>query len=266
MAPSWELLWPYRAVLAVDARDFSSHTSKRMQEINADIQQVLAQALSAIGLSARWEQRAFPQHTGDGYVAGLDPEVLPALVGCFPGALSDVLHNYKRQHPGKSVLQLRVSVHVGPLPSSGLGVPMVETHRLLDDQTLRDLLAKAKRANTVVIISQRVYEDVFQSGLETGSTVAEDFAQKIARAKKFAQPAWLHVPGLDWGLVDRSFFEVPEQSSTTSPTQSAGSPSGPDNQGRKSGSASAAPKYSIGSVGNIIEELSGPASFTQHLH
>ncbi|MFC8336710.1 hypothetical protein ACFUJX_06870 [Streptomyces rubiginosohelvolus] len=184
-----------------------------MQEINADIQRVLAQALSAIGLSARWEQRAFPQHTGDGYVAGLDPEVLPALVGCFPGALSDVLHDYKRQHPGKSVLQLRVSVHVGPLPSSGLGVPMVETHRLLDDQTLRDLLAKAKRANTVMIISQRVYEDVFQSGLETGSTVAEDFAQNIARAKKFAQPAWLHVPGLDWGLADRSLFEVPEENS-----------------------------------------------------
>ncbi|MEU9619717.1 hypothetical protein [Streptomyces sp. NPDC048155] len=220
MAPSWEPLWPYRAVLAVDAKDFSSHTSKRMQEINADIQQVLAQALSATGLSARWEQRAFPQHTGDGYVAGLDPEVLPALVGCFPGALSDVLHDYRRQHPGKSVLQLRVSVHVGPLPSSGLGVPMVETHRLLDDQTLRDLLAKARTANTVMIISQRVYEDVFQSGLDTGTTVAEDFTQNIARAKKFAQPAWLHVPGLDWGLADRSLFEVPEQNSSA-PSPSA---------------------------------------------
>ncbi|RNL72239.1 hypothetical protein EBF04_17055 [Streptomyces sp. I6] len=213
MAPSWEPLWPYRAVLAVDAKDFSSHTSKRMQEINADIQQVLAQALSAIGLSARWEQRAFPQHTGDGYVAGLDPEVLPALVGCFPGALSDVLHDYRRQHAGKSVLQLRVSVHVGPLPSSGLGVPMVETHRLLDDEKLRNLLKKAnpQRTNTVMIISQRVYEDVFQSGLDTGATISDDFAQSIARAKKFAQPAWLHVPGLDWGLADRSLFEVPEQ-------------------------------------------------------
>ncbi|WP_405743444.1 hypothetical protein OG422_15985 [Streptomyces sp. NBC_01525] len=192
-----------------------------MQEINADIQQVLAQALSATGLSARWEQRVFPQHTGDGYVAGLDPEVLPALVGCFPEALSDVLHDYRRQHPSQRVLQLRVSVHVGPLPSSGLGVPMVETHRLLDDQTLRDLLARAnpQRTNTAVIISQRVHEDVFRSGLDTGNTVSGDFAQSIARAKKFSQPAWLHVPGLDWGLADRSFFEVPEQhSSAASPS------------------------------------------------
>lgn len=215
MTPTWESLWPYRAVLAVDARDFSSNTSKNMQEINADIQQVLAEALSTIGLSAHWELRAFPQHTGDGYVAGLNPEVLPALVGCFPEALSDLLHERRRRHPGLSPLQLRVSVHVGPLPLSGLGVPMVETHRLLDDQTLRDLLAKSKRANLAMIISQRVYEDVFQSGLETGSTVAEDFAPKIAKAKKFAQPAWLHVPGLDWGLVDPSFFEVPEEHGST---------------------------------------------------
>src|SRR5690606_17574040 len=220
MAPSWERLWPYRAVLAVDARDFSSHTSKRMQEINADIQQVLGQALWATGLSAQWEQRAFPQHTGDGYVAGLDPEVLPALVGCFPGALSDVLHDYRRQHPGKSPLQLRVSVHVGPLPFSGLGRPMVETHRLLDDQTLRDLLERAnpQRTNTVMIISQRVYEDVFESGLATGTTLSDDFAQSIAKAKKFTKPAWLHVPGLDWGLADRSLFEVPEQHSPAPPT------------------------------------------------
>ncbi|WP_157850241.1 hypothetical protein [Streptomyces rimosus] len=189
-----------------------------MQDINADIQRVLAQALSATGLSAHWERRAFPQNTGDGYVAGLDPKVLPALVGCFPEALSNVLHERRRQYPGQSVLQLRVSVHVGPLPPSGLGVPMVETHRLLDDQVLRDLLVRAnpQLTNTVMIISQRVYEDVFRSGLDTGSTVAEHFAQSIAKVKTFAQPAWLHVPGLDWGLADSSIFETPQQSSPSS--------------------------------------------------
>ncbi|CAM5409575.1 hypothetical protein SGLAM104S_04670 [Streptomyces glaucescens] len=64
---------------------------------------------------------------------------------------------------------------------------MVETHRLLDDETLKDLLARAnpQRTNTVVIISQRVYEDVFRSGLDTGTICGEDFAFNIARAKKF---------------------------------------------------------------------------------
>lgn len=220
MKPSWEKLWPYRSVLAVDARDFGSHTSKRMQEINADIQRVLAEALSSIGVSAHWERREFPQHTGDGYVAGMDPEVLPALVGCFPQALSEALHDRRRQCPDQSALQLRVSVHVGPLPLSGLGVPMVETHRLLDHKVLRDLLERAnpQLTNTVMVISQRVYEDVFQSGLNTGSIVSEHFAQSIAKVKTFTQPAWLHVPGLDWGLADRSIFETPEQQNSTAPS------------------------------------------------
>ncbi len=213
---SWSRLWPYRAVLAVDARNFSGNTSTAMQQINADIQQVLDCSLQAIGLSGDWQRRSFPQHTGDGYVAGMDAEVLPALVGCFPQALRTVLWDWRRANQGLAPLQLRVSVHVGPLPDDGLGVPMVDTHRLLDDQALRDLLARAdpEVTNTAVIISERVYEDVFESGLATGSAVAGQFAQRFVRVKTFARPARLHVPGLDWGLADRSIFEVPEQPAT----------------------------------------------------
>ncbi|WKU47028.1 hypothetical protein Q3V23_24845 [Streptomyces sp. VNUA116] len=222
MMPSWEKLWPYRAVLAVDARSFSAHTSKTMQQLNTDIQQVLAQALTAIGMSGRWERRMFGQHTGDGYVAGLEPEVLPGLVGCFPDALRQVLSEWRISHPGQPPLQLRASVHVGPLPTSGLGVPMVHTHRLLDDQALRDLLARANPevTNTAVIISQRVYEDVFHSGCATGDTLPSHFSRRLARVKTFEQPAWLHVPGLDWQLADPAIFEtsnaepVPEMPST----------------------------------------------------
>lgn len=136
----WEKLPPYRAVVAVDTREFSSLTSAGMQQVNADIQRLLAEAMSAIGLSTSWEKRYFGQHTGDGYVAGFDPEYLPALVGCFPQALYTLLRQHPR--PDGKPLQMRVSIHVGPLPDSGLGVPMVETHRLLDDDGLRHILAR----------------------------------------------------------------------------------------------------------------------------
>ncbi|MFB6788705.1 hypothetical protein ACFCWT_18780 [Streptomyces olivaceus] len=229
----WSRLWPYRAVLAVDARNFSSNTSTVMQQINADIQQVLDRSLTSIGLSGDWQRRCFPQHTGDGYVAGMDAEVLPALVGCFPEALQAGLREWRHAHPRLAPLQLRVSVHVGPLPDDGLGVPMVHTHRLLDDQALRNLLARAadpEITNTAVIISERVYEDVFESGLSTGGTVADQFAARFVRVKTFARPARLHVPGLDWGLADRSIFEVPEPPGTgdgptgPSPTVPPGAP------------------------------------------
>ncbi|QSY49132.1 MULTISPECIES: hypothetical protein [Streptomyces] len=252
MTPSWEPLWPYRAVLAVDARNFSAHNSTGMQQVNAVIQQVLAQALSAVGLSARWEQRAFPQHTGDGYVAGMDPEVLPGLVGCFPDALSQVLHDYRRHNPGQPALQLRVSIHVGPLPPTGLGVPMVETHRLLDHDALRDLLARAnpELTNTAVVISQRVHEDVFRSGLATGGTLPAHYARSFAKVKTFEQPAWLHVPGLDWGLADPAIFETADAGTQQSASQpSSRTPS--EAQAQASSPAPAAVSFTQNGDGNV---------------
>ena len=218
MIVAWEPLWPYRAVLAVDARNFSDLTSKQMQQINADIQQVLAQALTSIGLSAHWRVRMFGQHTGDGYVAGMDPEVLPALVTCFPGALHETLVDWRRAHVGNTPLQLRVSVHVGPLPDSGLGVPMVDTHRMLDDDALRRLLARTDPhiTTTAVIISERVYEDVFGSGC-TLEQPGQAFVRHLAKVKKFARPSWLHLPGFDWGLADPGLFELPEGAGDRSP-------------------------------------------------
>ncbi|MEE4598913.1 hypothetical protein V2J94_45055 [Streptomyces sp. DSM 41524] len=209
MLPSWEPLWPYRAVLAVDARNFSALDSKGMQQVNADIPPLLSQALSASNVSAHWEQRMFGQHAGDSYVAGMDPEVLPALVGCFPAALRQALARRHADAPTRTPLQLRVSIHVGPLPHTGLGVPMVHTHRLLDDDALRTLLNRAnpELTNTAVIISQRVYEDVFESGCANGDVLPNQFMRHLVKVKKFQQPAYVHIPGLDWGLADPEIFE-----------------------------------------------------------
>ncbi len=119
MLPSWEPLWPYRAVLAVDARNFSALDSRGMQQVNADIPPLLAEALSASNVSAHWERRVFGQHTGDGYVAGVDPEVLPASWAAFPTPPGSSRRR-RFEIPAGPPLQLRVSIHVGPLPNSGL--------------------------------------------------------------------------------------------------------------------------------------------------
>lgn len=209
MLPSWEPLWPYRAVLAVDARNFSALDSKGMQQVNADIPPLLAQALSTSNVSAHWERRVFGQHGGDSYVAGMDPEVLPALVGCFPDALRAALARRRAEAPAAPPLQLRISIHVGPLPTSGLGVPMVHTHRLLDDDALRAVLNRANPeiTNTVVVISQRVFEDVFESGCVNGDVLPDQFVRHLVRVKKFRQPAYVHIPGFDWRLADPNIFE-----------------------------------------------------------
>lgn len=201
--PLWnsEKLNPYRAVVAVDARDFSSLDSDGMATVNEDVLLLLSKAMSAVGLGS-WEKRYFAQHTGDGYVAGVDPEHLPALVSCLPRALNNVLRGHPR--PDGRPLQLRLSVHVGPLPDSGIGDPMVETHRLLDDARLRGLLSRAtpELTSLAMIVSERAYEDVFRSGCLTNGAQKEEFTHCLVRVKSFEKPAWVHVPGLDWGLAD----------------------------------------------------------------
>lgn len=199
----WESqkLDPYRAVVAVDARDFSSLDGTGMVTVNEDVLLLLSRAMNAIGLQS-WEERYFGQHTGDGYVAGVDPEHLPALVSCLPRALNDVLRHHPR--PDGRPLQLRLSVHVGPLPDNGVGNPMVETHRLLDDDRLRGLLSRATPELTrlAVIVSERAYEDVLRGGWESTGAAPKEFAHCLVRVKSFEKPAWVHVPGLDWALAD----------------------------------------------------------------
>jgi hypothetical protein len=198
---SSQKLNPYRAVVAVDVRDSSSLDGKGMTEVNEDVLLLLSKAMSAVGLDS-WEERYFGQLTGDGYVAGVDPEHLPALVSCLPRALQHMLDGHRR--PDQQLLQLRLSIHVGPLPDSGIGDPMVETHRLLDDDRLRALLSRATPELTplAMIVSERAYEDVFRSGCATSGARADEFAHCLVRVKSFEKPAWVHVPGLDWGLAD----------------------------------------------------------------
>ncbi|GAB3936294.1 hypothetical protein GCM10029976_047810 [Kribbella albertanoniae] len=226
MERDWEPLPPYRAVLAVDARNFSPLNSAGQRAVNAGIQEVLAQTLATIGMEADWRHHTFGQHTGDGYVGGLDPILLPGLVGSFPEALSSALRGWRSDYLDD--LQLRVSVHVGPLDDTGIGDPMVHTHRLLDEDLLRKLLDRAdpKVTNTAVIISDRVYEDVFRSGASTGKTVAGHYLQRIAKVKTFERPAWIHVPGLDWQLVDPALLET--RPSSAPPEDDAPSTSSPD--------------------------------------
>ncbi|MFB8761471.1 hypothetical protein [Nocardiopsis alba] len=209
---------PYRAVVAVDARDFSSLDSEGMAVVNEDVLLLLSKAMTAVGLDT-WEERYFGQHTGDGYVAGVDPEHLPALVSCLPRALNDVLRGHPR--PDGRPLQLRLSVHVGPLPDSGVGEPMVETHRLLDDDRLRGLLSRATPALTplAMIVSERAYEDVYRSGCATNGAGPKEFAHCLVRVKSFEKPAWIHVPGLDWALADPDLL-LTEQRQAPNPASS----------------------------------------------
>jgi hypothetical protein len=197
---------PYRGLLAVDAERFSRNPSSRLPDLSAMIEEVLRSALERAELDELWEQRRFPQATGDGYVFGTFPEALPYLCHPLLDSLQEVLaekDDSLRTIDRSMRLRLRVSVNVGPVPDSGdglrdrIGTPTNATFRLLDCTALRHALERSNPDLTLVaaIVSQRVFDDVIRAGY-TPSLHPDQFEQVTAEVpgKDFAEPAWIYVP------------------------------------------------------------------------
>ena len=201
--PSSRPLPPYRAILAVDAKDFTKLPSSSHEDTSATIKEIVGSALRDAGLEAEWSNPYFFGDTGDGFAVGLPPRILPFLVDPFPAFLQERLAQQRSECPGEVALRLRVSLHVGPLPvdptapsSTGNGAARNDTHRLLDAEVIKEALREVSPeiALVALIISDRVYDDVIRgryAGLHP-----DNFVPVTARVagKSFDQPAWLHLP------------------------------------------------------------------------
>lgn len=197
---------PYRGIVAVDTERFSRNRSSDLPGLSAAVQEVLQVALHRCGHSAIWARQRFPQGTGDGYLFGVEPEVLPFLLSPFLGALQETLA--EKDGSLRSVsrglrLRLRVSVNVGPVPDSGdelrdrISEPTNTTFRLLDSPPVKEALSQSNPDVTLMaaIVSQRVFDDVIRAGYTPGLHPSQ-LVQVTAEVpgKDFAEPAWLYIP------------------------------------------------------------------------
>ncbi|MFP8904952.1 hypothetical protein [Streptomyces atacamensis] len=198
---------PYRALFAVDAKDFTGLPAAQHGPVSRLIPELVDQALTRADLSALRDTKRFPANTGDGMVFGFDPAFLPFVLWPFLHVLDEVLGAYNQQSVGPRI-RLRASVHVGPLPDSGEpgdgnGTARNDTHRLLDSRPVKAILAAASEQVThlAAIISDRVHEDVVlgaYTGLHPDRCVE---VPATVEGKDFAQRAWLYVPSPSAGLV-----------------------------------------------------------------
>lgn len=199
---------PYRAILAVDAKGFTAEPGSTHEAISKKLLDLVSDALVAAGLQAEWEHPAFLGPTGDGFAVGLPTRVLPYLVHPFPRLLQDRLAEHNRQ--ARAHLQLRVSLHVGPLPAdpenphwTGNGEPRNDTHRLLDSVPVKAVLAAASPRVTFVacIFSDRVFKDVIAAGY---AGLQPDHCLPVTATvdgKAFSQQAWLYLPEVSGNLL-----------------------------------------------------------------
>lgn len=217
------MLPPYRGILAVDTERFTGNPSARQPYLSAAVQEVLRVALERCGHLQIWEQRRFPRGTGDGYMFGVLPEVLPFLLWPFLDALHKTLaekDDSLRAINRGTRLRLRLSVNVGPVTEPGdesrdpIGDAVNTTFRLLDSSPVKDALKESNPDVTLmaVVVSQRVFDDVIRAGY-TPALHPDQLMQVTAEVpgKDFAEPAWLYVPRPS-RLASRNDKDTPAES------------------------------------------------------
>ncbi|WP_017624436.1 hypothetical protein [Nocardiopsis chromatogenes] len=197
---------PYRAVLAVDAEKFSRTSSMNQRLLNNSIQDALETAFRDCGLAGLWENASFPQHTGDGYVVGVDPEHLALLINPLMGELQEVLADMQPilAYEDRTLsLRLRAAIGLGPLPDSGgeergdgIGSAMTETHRILDSAPLRRALKAGNPDVTYLVagLSSRVYEDAVLGGYVALNPALFQPADGSIPDKEFQAEVYVYTP------------------------------------------------------------------------
>lgn len=206
----------YRAVLAVDVKNFSGVKAADHLQLTRIIPALLERAFQRAGYAEVWAERRFPASEGDGYVVGFRPEVLPILLGPVVDALQEELA-FHQELSGRAGPRMRLSIAVGPVndtgtcgPGDGSGAPMVETHRLLDCAPVRALLEDSDPNVTfvAVVISGRVYDDVVAGGYT--AKAESEFIEVPVQVKSYQRTGFLHVPRPSGGLLLRGLGEEPE--------------------------------------------------------
>lgn len=205
---------PYRALLVVDVKDFSSIPGRHHAELTDEIPHILGPAFIRAGLDELWDERRWYGTTGDGCVYGFRPVNLPFLLNPFLAALQEELEFRNRsgrdQRFGQAI-RMRVSVSVGPVTDSGTnmlsegsGHARIEIHRLLDANPVKDLLTRSGDVTRVAaIVSARAYEDAVQSGY-----CGEDpslYVPAPVQVKSYQGTAYLRVPTPSGGLLTEGF-------------------------------------------------------------
>ncbi|RBM22147.1 hypothetical protein [Streptomyces sp. PT12] len=249
----------YRALLAVDAKDFTGLVAVQHSAVSALIPELVDRALVAAGLTDLKDAKSFPANTGDGIVFGFAPAYLPFVVHPFLRTLDGVLgeHNAQRIAPR---LRLRASVHVGPLPEAdGNGTVRNDTHRLLDSRPVKAILAtpgSERTTHLAAILSHRVYEDAILGGY-TGLG-PDHFIEVPAtvEGKHYAQRAWLHIPSPSGQLLRNGVITAIEDSGASRSEPGPTTPEGHEPQ-RNAMPPTQHVEQGNAIVGNVSGNISG---------
>ncbi|MDX6742812.1 hypothetical protein [Actinocorallia sp. A-T 12471] len=190
----------HRALVTVDAEQFSAHPGALQPDLHMAIRRTVAEACGRAGLADAWGAARFLQSTGDGLLAVLPAETLPALVDRFPRALQDALDEAAPGLRAAGVrLRLRVALHVGLVDDErdeapGIATVTNEVCRLVDSKPVRDALNDSDP--DVTYTAALLSEEVFRTYVADGHTRLRpsQLTEVKVEVKQFRRNAYLWVP------------------------------------------------------------------------
>ncbi len=190
----------FRGLLVVDAERFSAHRDSDLPGLHREIRAAVTAACEASGLGEVWKAVRFLESMGDGILATLPHEAIPALIDPFPLWLQEALAETAPWLRTRGIrLRLRAALHVGLLDDErhdapGVSTAIIDVNRLLDADPLRDALRRSDP--DVTLTAFLLSEEVFGTYVEGGRTgLHPGRCTKVrARVKRFDRPAYLYVP------------------------------------------------------------------------
>ncbi|MEU8121055.1 hypothetical protein AB0C21_20290 [Spirillospora sp. NPDC049024] len=219
----------YRAVLVVDAEKFSAHRDADLPDVHLEIRRVLAAACAESGLGQAWDDVRFMESTGDGILAVLPHEAVPALIDPFPRRLQDALAECAPRLRARGMrLRLRAALHVGLVDDErpdapGISTAVIDACRLLDGKPLRAALDDSDPEVTFAafLLSAELFTP-YVAGGRSGLRESQ-FTEVRVQVKQFDRTAYLYVPVPSEGRrPDRREQPPPEAALSAPPAPSGG--------------------------------------------
>ncbi|WP_238018381.1 hypothetical protein KZZ52_56825 [Dactylosporangium sp. AC04546] len=199
-----------RVTLVVDVEAYSLRDNRAQVELQQTLLWTLERACTRAGVGVK---QCLRQDRGDGQLVILPPGIdesrqLPLLLRGTHAAL-----HRANEVPGiAGRMRLRAALSQGIVHRAATGFvgrSVVHACRLLDSAVLHEALDDHAETDLAVIVSDDLYTDVFSHGY--GDTAPDAFQRVDVTmpAKRFAAPAWVHVPGPATGVVLREAERLP---------------------------------------------------------
>jgi len=181
----------FRFLVAIDVEGYSQRHTAEQAKAQDDLEHAMAEAAADVGLDRKHWYR---QPRGDGELAVL-PEGANglSLVAAYPCALASAIAAVNHAGNGNLRLRVRMAIHhgaVAPGQFGPVGAAPVVVSRLVDAETVRQLLRQHSDLDIALVVSGTVYNEIIQSRLHDLDPAA--FRRTVIRTKGITYIGYLY--------------------------------------------------------------------------